>query len=91
MLTGKFSKWWTRYRKDQGVTDRRKVFHSFRHGFKQACRAAGIGEEVHDALTGHAGGGVGRSYGGVPLGVTAKEIRKVRYADLDLSHLHVDG
>jgi hypothetical protein len=28
------------------------------------CRDAGIGEELHDALTGHSGGGVGRSYGG---------------------------
>ncbi len=27
-------------------------------------RGAGIGEELHDALTGHSGGGVGRSYGG---------------------------
>ncbi len=27
-------------------------------------RDAGIGEELHDALTGHSGGGVGRSYGG---------------------------
>ncbi len=84
VLTGTFSKWWTRYRKECGVTDRRKVFHSFRHGFKEACRAAGIGEEVHDALTGHAGGGVGRSYGGVPLGIKAREISSVRYGDLDL-------
>jgi hypothetical protein len=40
------------------------VFHSFRHTFKRMCRDAGIGEELHDALTGHSGGGVGRSYGG---------------------------
>lgn len=28
------------------------------------CRDAEIGEELHDALTGHSGGGIGRSYGG---------------------------
>lgn len=27
-------------------------------------RDAGIGEELHDALTGHSGGGVDRGYGG---------------------------
>ncbi len=88
-LTGNFSKWWRRYARQVGVTDPRKVFHSFRHAFKDACRAARVTEEVHDALTGHAGGGVGRSYGsGVPLEVLAEGVGKVRY-DLDLSHLHV--
>ncbi|EIM25235.1 hypothetical protein MicloDRAFT_00059570 [Microvirga lotononidis] len=28
------------------------------------ARDAGLSEEMHDALTGHTGGGVGRSYGG---------------------------
>ena len=63
------------------VTDPRKVFHSFRHTFKDACRAAGVPEEVHDALTGHAGGSVGRSYGsdGVPLKIKAAELEKISY------------
>jgi integrase len=40
------------------------VFHSFRHGFKDALRAAGVSEDVNDALTGHAGGSsVARGYG----------------------------
>jgi integrase len=88
-LTAKFSQWWTKRGDELGVrVPRKKVFHSFRHGFKEACRVAGIGEEVHDALTGHSGGGVGRSYGGVPLEVKAREVNKVLY-NLDLSHLHV--
>lgn len=61
--TGNFSKWWGRWARHLGVTDTRKVFHSFRHTFKAACRRAGIHEEAHDLLTGHRGGGVGRSYG----------------------------
>jgi integrase len=63
-LTGNWSKWFGRYlRNNIGIKDARKVFHSFRHTFKDACREAGMNEEVHDALTGHAGSGVGRHYG----------------------------
>jgi hypothetical protein len=87
-LTGRFSKWWTRYRRGLGIVDPRKPFHAWRHGFKEACRVAGVQEEVHDAITGHLGGGVGRGYGGVPLGAKAKAMAKVKY-DVDLSDLHV--
>jgi len=63
-MSAAWSKWFGRYlRADGGVPDRRKVFHSFRHTFKRMARDAGLSEEMHDALTGHAGGGVGRSYG----------------------------
>ncbi|BEV46449.1 site-specific integrase [Afipia carboxidovorans] len=59
-----WSKWFGRYlRSTCHVTDTTKVFHSFRHTFKRMTRDAGIAEEMHDALTGHSGGGVGRSYG----------------------------
>jgi hypothetical protein len=40
--------------------------HSFRHCFKDALRAAGVSEDLSDALTGHSGGGVGRRYGARP-------------------------
>jgi integrase len=82
---GNWSKWWGRYARDKiGITDKRKVFHSFRHAFKDACRAAGIPEEVHDALTGHAGGGVGRSYGsGVPLARLAKAMESITFLALE--------
>jgi integrase len=62
---GPWSKWFNRYlRVTAKIEEPSKVFHSFRHTFKRMCRDAGIGEELHDALTGHSGGGVGRSYGG---------------------------
>jgi integrase len=63
---GPWSKWFNRYLKDHaGVESKDKVFHSFRHTFKRMARDAKLFEEMHDALTGHAGnGGVGRSYGG---------------------------
>ena len=61
--TQAFSKWFARFLDRLDISDPRKTFHSLRHGFKTACRAARIAEDVHDALTGHSNGGVGRDYG----------------------------
>jgi integrase len=67
-----------------GVTDKRKAsFHSFRHAFVDAARAVMIEEHRH-AITGHSGGGVGRTYGtGVPLSVLAESMAKVRYPGME--------
>ena len=72
-----WSKWWGRYLDGIGLSDPRLVFHSWRHAFKTACRAASIPEDVHDSLTGHAGGGVGRRYGARELLVLAREVEKI--------------
>lgn len=80
-----WGKWYGRYlRETLKIEDPRITFHSFRHTFKDACREAGITEEVHDALTGHKRGNVGRSYGGdgFPLGVLAEAVKKISYAGL---------
>ena len=59
-----FSKWFGRYKRSLGIDNEKSVFHSFRHGFKDALRAAGVNEDVNDALTGHSGGNtVARGYG----------------------------
>lgn len=86
-ISGNWSKWWGRWcRQKLGITDKRKVFHSFRHGFKHLCREAGISEEVHDALTGHAGGTVSRSYKDTfyPLAPLFEAMQKFK-APIDLS------
>jgi integrase len=92
-LTASWSKWWSKWvRGKLNITDTRKVFHSLRHGWKDAARAAGIGEELSDAITGHEGGGQGRKYG--QRGVAAFKIEDLKSAiervrfDVDLSHLH---
>ena len=76
---GPWSKWFNRYlRVNAKVLDAGKVFHSFRHTFKRMCRDAGLAEEMHDALTGHSGGGVGRSYGGgFGLRALAEAMRRI--------------
>lgn len=62
--TGLWSKWFGRWLRDKcKVTDERMVFHSFRHTFKDLCRNAEVEEAVNDALTGHSGNPIGRSYG----------------------------
>jgi integrase len=92
--TQNWSKWWGRYARDQAkIDDPRKVFHSFRHTFKHACRASGIPEDIHDALTGHSSGsGVGRTYGGAyPLKPLATAMKKLRYPGLHLMDLKKDS
>jgi integrase len=87
-----WSKWFGRYIRSIGIGDKAKVFHSFRHNFKDALRAAGIGQEVHDAITGHSmRGDVSRGYGAKDMATRfgwttlANAVAKVTYPGLDLS------
>lgn len=59
-----------------------KSFHSFRHGFKTACRDAGIAEEVHDRLTGHASSKTSRKYGDISLMTLHKAISKLKFVSV---------
>src|SRR5262249_25479563 len=85
-LWGKTWNWYAR--KTCGITDPRKTFHSFRHGWIDAARE--VMQEAHrHAITGHAGGGVGRQYGrGVSLTKLAESMGRVRYPGLNLGHLY---
>jgi integrase len=90
-----WTKWFGRFLAIYVVDHPAKTFHSFRHNFKRASREAGLSEEVHNSLTGHAGGGVGRRYGrerradgsldrGISLQRLQFEINKISYGDLSL-------
>lgn len=83
-LTGNWSKWFGRYLRVNNIIDSKLVFHSLRHSFKRACRECGISEELHDRLTGHAGGGVGRTYDQTdyPLKPLAAAIKRLKYPGL---------
>jgi integrase len=87
-----YSKWFGRFIGARGVTDEAKVFHSFRHGFTDALRVAGVGEDVIRALVGHTQGGVLGRYGAKDKAARyrhrlAEAVASVAYAGLDLSHL----
>ena len=81
--TAAFSKWFGRYlRGTIGITDKRKTFHSFRHGFKEACRIAEINKDLHDKLTGHqSSADVGDGYGGdlYPLMPLYNAIQRIEF------------
>ena len=87
-LTQNWSKWFNRYLSKLGIISKSKVFHSFRHGMKDALRNAGVDEALSDAITGHSSSSVGRSYGqGYNLDTLNNAIQKVDY-DVDaIKHL----
>jgi integrase len=62
-LTDKWGQWFTAYRRSVGVTDKRMVFHSFRHTFHDYMRNAGIAEGVQRQIVGHRGDDVHDDYG----------------------------
>jgi integrase len=88
-----YSKWFGRYLRAHGVTDKAKVFHSFRHGFKDALRQGKVNQEIHDALTGHKTGSVSVGYGAKEMlarfgvKVLRAAVAKVAYPGLDLSRV----
>jgi integrase len=92
-----WSKWFGRFKRALGITNKDSVFHSFRHGLKDALRRARVGEDVNDALTGHSNATIGRSYGArdmvrrFGLETLADAVSKVAYPGLDLSNIRWDG
>jgi integrase len=88
-----WSKWFGRYKRELGITNKASVFHSFRHGFKDAARTARVSEELHDALTGHTSSSVGRTYGAKDmvrrfgLETLADAVSRIKYPGLDLSNV----
>jgi integrase len=58
-----FSKWFGRFKRSIGFNMPSLVFHSFRHGFRDACRDVDIPEEPSLALGGWAGINQAQRYG----------------------------
>jgi len=84
---GNFTKWFSRHLRDTcKVTDKRMVFHSFRHLFKEVLREAEIPKEINDALTGHESGDVGDKYGGdaYPIRPLVNALKRYRVPGLTL-------
>lgn len=85
-----FSKFFARFLDKVGISDPKKVFHSFRHNYRDALREADISIEKVRALGGWSTGNTEDDYGrGLRASTLAKAIERVKYPNLDLSHLHV--
>jgi integrase len=65
-IANNFSQWFGRYLGRLGLRGNGRGLHSFRHNFIDALRAAGVPENLQDALTGHSNRTVGRTYGARP-------------------------
>ncbi|KWR90375.1 site-specific integrase [Cupriavidus sp. IDO] len=64
IVSDAFSKRYGRFlRETLKIKDKRITFHSWRHGFADMCRAAGVAPDVRLALMGHTEGGVSGTYG----------------------------
>ena len=90
-----WSKWFGRYLRDEGgVTDKAKVFHSFRHTVKDALRRGRADHEIREDLIGHAqastvSGGYGANAMLSRWGAEALSdaINRITYPGLDLSRV----
>lgn len=83
-----FSKHFGRFLKSIKVKSKKNAFHSFRHSFEDACRNSDVGPEVRDTMQGHGASGMAGRYGrGFFLEKLDREMKKLRYDGLDLSHL----
>jgi integrase len=87
-----WSQWFGRYLRAAGVTNKAKVFHSFRHTAKDALRRGRADHEVREALIGHAqASSVSWGYGAPAMlsrfgaSVLSDAINRIAYHGLDLS------
>ncbi len=82
----KWSEWWSGYvRGTIGIIDKRKVFHSFRHTFKDMARHCGLPEGVARQIMGHSGEEVADDYGnGYSLFQLVEGMAKVKAVGVEL-------
>lgn len=73
------------------ATRTRPNFHSFRHTMKKQMRRCRMHPQHQAQMLGHDEGGIGSRYGRsepIPLEEVAEEFGKVKFDNLDLSHLY---
>lgn len=85
-----FSKWFRRFLIRAGASGPRTCFHSFRHSFRDALRAAQVDHEVGLALGGWKGSkaGVSEHYGrGFSVSILSSSVAQISYPCLNLTGL----
>jgi integrase len=74
---GQFGKWFGDFKRAKGFTSEKKTLHSFRHLVASELRLAGATDPQADAITGHAGQGVGRTTYAATIRREADRLRPV--------------
>lgn len=84
-----FSKWFSRFLKQNKIKEKKIVFHSFRHSYRDALREAEMPVEAAKQLGGWSNGSTDGNYGsGLKASTLYKHISNLGYEGLDLSHLY---
>jgi integrase len=91
-----FSKWFTQFLRACGAQLHRTSFHSFRHNFRDELRAARVDHDIAMLLGGWATGSsrtaASENYGsGHRVAVLHEAICKLRFQDVDISHLRAEA
>lgn len=90
-LSGNYSKWFARFLAKVGVKTSRNCFHSFRHTYRDAMRKAKISRDTVVSIGGWTEAKTSDNYGDGFFALDAKrELDKITFDGLDLSHLYVD-
>jgi integrase len=80
-----FTKWWSAYRKAQGVTRRYHDFHAFRHTSRTRLTDEGVEGTISDALLGHVEGqSTGRRIYDHSLKTLRANLEKLSFPELGL-------
>ena len=72
---GQFSKWFGNFKTNKGFDTPKKSLHSFRHLVASELRLSGVTEALADAITGHAGSGIGRKVYSATIRREAERLR----------------
>jgi len=81
-----FTKWWTQYRKDIGVYQKKLDYHSFRSGVTTKLSAANISLDVRNELLGHEGQSIDQQnyLKRLPLRILADAIARVEWPEVKI-------
>jgi integrase len=74
---GQFGQWFGNFKRSKGFDSPTKTLHSFRHLMATELRLAGATDAQADAITGHAGQGVGRTVYAATIRRQAERLRAV--------------
>ncbi len=79
-----FTKWFSAYRKEQGIHRRYQDFHAFRHTSRTRLTDANVEHVISSALLGHTvGGGTGRGTYDHSVATLREHLEKLTYPELD--------